>query len=91
MVLKMVDALEANLVPVNQFKGEVFCSRYGLHVDWYTNRKGSDTLFDVMHLIDGSHSIADIAQKVGISFDAAKRIIDEMHRQGLTSYRQEFS
>jgi aminopeptidase-like protein/aminoglycoside N3'-acetyltransferase len=88
MVLKMVDALEANLVPINQFKGEVFCSRYGLHIDWYTNRKGSETLFDVMHLIDGSHSIADIAQKVGISFDAAKRIIDEMDRQDLISYRQ---
>jgi len=88
MVLKMVDALEANLVPVNQFKGEVFCSRYGLHIDWYTNRQGSTTLFDVMHLIDGSRTIADIAQKVGISFDATKRIIEDMCRCGLISYHE---
>lgn len=86
MVLKMVDTLEANLVPLNQFKGEVFCSRYGLHVDWYTDREGSKSLFDVMHQIDGSRTIAEIALKAGVPFSAAKRIIDDMHQCGLVSY-----
>jgi aminopeptidase-like protein len=91
MVLKMVDTLEANLVPVNQFKGEVFCSRYGLHVDWYTDRKGNKTLFDIMHLIDGSRTIATIAQMAGASFSATKRIIDEMHQRGLISYHDKIN
>lgn len=89
MVLKMLDTLEANVVPVNQFKGEVFCSRYGLHVDWYTDREGNKKLFDIMHLIDGSRTIADIAQTVGVSFGDTKRVVDEMNRCGLISYHDQ--
>src|SRR5205814_5902547 len=34
LVLAMIDVLENNRVPINNFKGEVFCSRYGLHIDF---------------------------------------------------------
>jgi len=88
LVLKMVDTLEANLVPVNEFKGEVFCSRFGLYVDWYADREGYKRLFDIMDLIDGTKTISDIAQITGVSFDTTKRIIDEMYQCRLVSYQE---
>ena len=86
LVLQMIDTLENNLVPVNKFKGEVFCSRYGLHIDFYTNPEGHRALFDIMYLIDGTRSVAEIASACGISFWAAKKTIDELHRHGLVEY-----
>lgn len=86
LVLRMIDTLENNLVPVNKFKGEVFCSRYGLHIDFYTNPEGNRALLDIMYLIDGTRSVAEIARACGISFWAAKKTIDELHRHGLVEY-----
>jgi aminopeptidase-like protein len=85
--MAMVETLERNLIPVNQFKGEVFCSRYGLHIDWYENPEGNKAFFDIMHLIDGTRTVADIARICKISFDATKRAIDELQRHGLVIYR----
>jgi aminopeptidase-like protein len=87
LVLQMIDTLEKNLTPVNKFKGEVFCSRYGLHIDWYTNPEGNQALFDIMYLIDGSRSIAQIAAECHISFEAVKNTLDELYRYGLVAYK----
>jgi aminopeptidase-like protein len=70
-------------VPVNRFQGEPFCSRYGIFVDGYTNPQGNRALFDILFLIDGTRSIADIAAQCGISFEAARQTIDELARHGL--------
>ncbi len=82
----MIDALEANRVPVNRFKGEAFCSRYGVFVDSYVNPEGHRALFDVLFLIDGTRSIADIAERCGISVEAADATVGELHRVGLVEY-----
>jgi aminopeptidase-like protein len=87
LVLRMVDALEDNRVPVNHFQGEVFCSRYGIHIDPYTNPEGNSSLFDVMFLIDGTRSIAEIADACGVSFDSVRRTVEELARHGLVNYR----
>ena len=46
----MVDALEDNYVPLNRFRGEPFCSRYGIFVDGYANPQGHRALFDILFL-----------------------------------------
>jgi aminopeptidase-like protein/aminoglycoside N3'-acetyltransferase len=85
LVLAMIDSLEQNRIPTNRFRGEPFCSRYGIFVDGYTNPQGNRALFDILFLVDGTRSIADIAGACGISFEAAKETIDELERQGLVS------
>jgi len=86
LVLAMIDTLENNVFPVNKFKGEIFCSRYGLHIDFDSNPEGNRAFFDMMYLIDGTRSIAEIANICRISFWAAKRAIDELHNRGLVEY-----
>ena len=86
LVMEMIDTLEQNRVPVNKFKGEVFCSRYGLHIDWYTNPEGNKAFFDIMHLVDGTRSVAEIAETCRISFPAVKQVLNELTSVGLVAY-----
>lgn len=83
MVLNMIDTMENNRVPINRFKGEVFCSRFGMFFDPAYNPEGYRALFDVMDLIDGTQSVAHIASRCGISFQATTKIIDELHARRL--------
>jgi aminopeptidase-like protein len=75
-----------DLVPMNLFKGEVFCSRYGLHIDWATNPEGSRAFFDIMAKIDGTLSVSAIAERCGISSRAARIVVDELRRHRLVTY-----
>ena len=86
MLLAMIDTLESNKVPVNKFKGEPFCSRYGLHVDWYSNPEGHNSLFNILDRVDGTRSLAEIATECGVSFEAVKSTIDELERCGLVEF-----
>ncbi len=88
LILRMINVLEQNRIPGNEYKGEVFCSRYGLHVDAYTNPEGNRALFDIMDHIDGTRSIAEIARHLDISFDSVKRTIDELHQRRLVNYAE---
>ena len=86
LVLSMIDAIENNRIPINRFKGEVFCSRFGIFVDPYSNPEGNRELFNVMDSIDGTQSIAQIAIKCGISFNATLNIINDLHSRGLVEW-----
>ncbi len=87
LVLAMIDTLEANRVPVNRFKGEVCCSRYGVHIDWYTDPEGHRALFRIMDLIDGTRSIVQIAKTCGVGVDTVTRVLDILCARELIDYR----
>jgi aminopeptidase-like protein/aminoglycoside N3'-acetyltransferase len=86
MVLAMIDELEQNRVVVNNTKGEVFCSRYGIHIDFYTNPEGNRALFDIMYRIDGTRSVADIADELRISPEAVTGVVEKLTKHGLVGY-----
>src|SRR5208282_5771690 len=86
MVLSMIETIENNRVPTNRFKGEVFCSRFGIFVDPYSNPEGNRELFNVMDLIDGTHSVVQIASKCGISFKATMNVMNDLHARGLLDW-----
>lgn len=87
LVLRMLDALERNLVPVNRFMGEVFLSRYGLHVDWRTGWEEREALFRILNHTDGTRTVAGIAAACGLPFPTVLRALDELSRHGLVAYR----
>ncbi|MCM8774880.1 MAG: DUF4910 domain-containing protein [Candidatus Omnitrophica bacterium] len=74
-------------VPLNLFKGEVFLSRFAMHVDWYSDRVSNKILFDVMHAIDGTRSLSEISAECRLSFDVTKKIVDEFCRNALVRYQ----
>ena len=85
MVLRMIEVLEGNVMPRNRFEGELFCSRFGIHVDAYENPEGNLALFRLLDLIDGTRSVADIADICGVSFSAVRKVVDELLRNGVVS------
>jgi aminopeptidase-like protein/aminoglycoside N3'-acetyltransferase len=86
LVLKMIDTIEANQVPVNRYQGEIFCSRYGLNIDAYANPEGNRALFDIIFLIDGTRSVAEIARICGVSVESAHRVVEELRQRDLIEY-----
>jgi aminopeptidase-like protein/aminoglycoside N3'-acetyltransferase len=86
LVLAMLDNIENNYYVVNKFKGRVFCSRYGIYIDHQVNPAGNKKFFQVMDLIDGTRSVADIAQQCGLSFGECLDVLGILKRHNLIEY-----
>ncbi|MFZ5809299.1 MAG: DUF4910 domain-containing protein [Chloroflexota bacterium] len=85
VVLGLLDAWEHNLYVVNQFKGEIFLSGYGIWIDYRENPQGSRRLFEIMERCDGEHRVADIAAELEISFQAVWEVVAKFLEKGLVS------
>ena len=85
LTLGLLDAWDKNQMVINQFKGEVFCSRYGIWVDYRINPKGWNLLFCVMEYCDGEHTVADIASLLNTSFQSVWSVIAELEKHHLVS------
>jgi aminopeptidase-like protein len=88
LTLRLIEALEGNQLPVNNFRGEVFMSGVGMHIDYYTNPEGNKHLFNIMYLIDGTRTIAQIAEECNISFQSTRQVIDKLAEYNLVTYRR---
>lgn len=78
-----MSAVDGSTVPVNRYPGEPFCSRFGVNIDPYANPDGYRALFDILYLIDGTRSVAEIAEECGITVDAALGTVEELRRRGV--------
>jgi aminopeptidase-like protein len=86
VVLGLIQAWERNCYVVNRFKGEVFCSGYGIWIDYRVNPEGHRRLFEIMERCDGERSVADIATELGIPFQAVWEVVSLLHEKGLVGY-----
>ena len=86
MVLKMIDTIEGNRVPVNRYKGEIFCSRYGLNIDAYTCPEGNRAFFDIIFQIDGTKSVSEIANFCKVSEQSVDGVLAKLQQRGLIHY-----
>jgi len=89
VVLGLLDAWERNGYVVNNFKGEVFCSGYGIWIDYRTNPEGHRRLFEIMERCDGERTVADIAIELKIPFDAVWEVVSLLKEKGLVWMSQE--
>lgn len=100
LVLSMIDALEAlpcpqasplqssprlANVPENLFKGEIFCSRFGLQPTFSKDRAAHRAFFDILYLIDGQNSIAEIARIAGTTEVAVELVLSGLAKHGLVA------
>jgi len=84
IVIYLLQAWEHNQYIVNNFKGEVFCSGYGIWIDYRENPEGHQRLFEIMERCDGEHTIADIAIELDISFQSVWEVVNTLNEKGLT-------
>lgn len=83
LVLGLINAIEHNQRVVNQFKGEIFCSGYGIWIDYRVNPEGHRRLFEIMERCDGTRSVADIANELDIPFQSVWEIVELLNTKGL--------
>jgi aminopeptidase-like protein len=81
----MLRELEGNRTLMNAYPGEICCSRYGIHVDYSEDPVGHKALFDVLFLIDGTRSAADIAATCDVPLTAVLGIVNQLRAHGLVA------
>lgn len=86
LVLGLLDAWDKNQYVINQFRGEVFCSRYGIWIDYRVNPQGWNLLFRVMEYCDGEHTVADIASALDASFQSVWSVVSELAKHDLVRF-----
>ena len=91
LVLKMIDTFENNITPVNKYKGEIFCSRFGLSFDFDADPDGSQVFCEIMILMDGSRSVLEIADECEVHFSVAKSVIDKFYNHGTIEFKEKKS
>ncbi len=85
LVLGMLRNFEQNQYIHNQFKGEIFCSGYGIWIDYRVNPEGHRRLFEIMERCDGSKTVADIATELGIPFQSVWEVVALLQDKGLVT------
>jgi aminopeptidase-like protein len=85
-VLGLIQAWERNQYVVNNFKGEIFCSGYGIWVDYRVNPEGHRRLFEIMERCDGTRTVADIAAELGVSFQAVWEVVSLLEQKRLVGF-----
>ncbi|MCI0519654.1 MAG: DUF4910 domain-containing protein [Chloroflexi bacterium] len=85
VVSGLLQAWERNRLVVNRFKGEIFCSGYGIWVDYRVNPEGHRRLFEIMERCDGTRTVADIAAELGLSFQPVWEVIALLQSKDLVS------
>ncbi|MBL26892.1 MAG: hypothetical protein CMM50_04985 [Rhodospirillaceae bacterium] len=88
-ILEMLDALEANVFPVNRFKGEPFLSGYDLALDRNKHLLAFRERLRILDCIDGSLSIVDIAERLEADFWTVKAFVDALAEVGLVEIATE--
>jgi aminopeptidase-like protein len=85
-VLAMLSAFDNNWYVVNQFKGEVFASGYGIWIDYKVNPEAHRNLFRIMERCDGERTVADIALELDIPFKAVWEIVSTFAEKDLVRF-----
>jgi aminopeptidase-like protein len=83
LILEILDILDKDYIPKREFKGPVFLSRYGLWVDWRTNRNLYDAIEQIMLQLEGDKSVFDIAEGLQIEFEDVLGYVNRFYDKGL--------
>jgi len=67
-ILDLIRYLEADYVPVRNFRGPLFMSGYGSWVDWRVDLKLNRALEWVMNHLEGEMSISELTRAADVDF-----------------------
>jgi aminopeptidase-like protein len=83
LLLKIIETLESDFIPVPKFRGPLYLSRYGLYVDRTLNPKEYDNIEAMQILMNGENSCLDISYKLGIDFFFIRDFCEQVYAKGL--------
>lgn len=77
IILEILKIIDQNFIPKRKFKGPIFLSRYGLWVDYRTNKKLNENLEQIMLMLDGDKSVFDISEELDMDFSDVLNYINK--------------
>ncbi len=89
-VLAMIDTLEENGFPKNNFKGEPCFSEYNLSVDRNKQLLAHRNMLKIIQYVDGNFSILQIAKKLSLSFSEVNDFITKLEQVGLVTINKNY-
>ena len=84
---RIADVFEQDCIPTRQYRGPLYQSRYGVHVDIRHDRKHYFALQDLQRLMDGSRSCLECADRLDIPFDFVLSYVRQLQSHGLVKVR----
>ncbi len=82
LILRIIDALEANRIPQLRYFGELCCSRYP-RINYRLMR---DLIHSVPYYVNGERTVAEVAAAVGMGFWQVKGFLDLLEAEDLLEY-----
>jgi aminopeptidase-like protein len=83
VIEEIVDLLNRNVVPSPRFENLPFLSRYGIWFDWCDVPDRRNRLELLFRLLDGDHSIVDLAVESGLELAIVEEVVEAFTRHGL--------
>ena len=83
ILLKIIEVLETDFVPVPKFRGPLYLSRFGLYIDPKLDPKGYENLEYIQILMDGNRTCFDISQELDVDFFFVRSFCEQIHEKGL--------
>jgi aminopeptidase-like protein len=86
VLARIVEVLETDYIPVPNFKGPVYLSKYGMSSALGNDVPGwRENVERIQFLMDGEHSLMDIAALLDVDFFLIKDFIDQFADKGLVT------
>ena len=83
VVIDILNVIEKNYTPVLQVRGPIFLSRYGLWVDWRTQRELNRRQAMVLEMLEGDRDLIGIAHELELDFYTVCHWLDKFLQHGL--------
>jgi len=86
ILLRMIDVFETDAVPILNYKGPLYLSRYDMFIDHKEDRKGYDATEKMQILADGRNSCFDIADRLDLDFFFVKDFFQKLEDRDLCTF-----
>lgn len=83
---EIIETLNTEKYPLYLSKGPIFLSRYDLWVDWRVQPELNAAIERLLLLLDGKHSVTDIAEEVNLDIDVVHDYLKKIEAQGLIKW-----
>jgi aminopeptidase-like protein len=75
--------LERDFIPVREFKGPVFLSKYDLWIDWRIDSKMNEKMMRLLYYLEGDRTVFQIAEELELDFDSLVDMLGKFYDKGL--------
>ena len=79
VVIKLIDMIDNNYIPVPKFEGELFCSRYK-KIDY---SRMEETMLKTIYSLGEGLTLLDICEQSGLEYQVVKEFMDILFAEGL--------